>query len=288
MTAGLSLMKRVLTPLVKNVLLPLGLTAAPSATDAAIQKKILGSSVTTLIFSNGDLEGIMKIAKSLKKDGLLIKVVSETIENEVKEQKGGFMLEATLGASLLRNILPGRGMKSKMPEYESTISGLGVIREGEGTIRTGEETTTASQSFYCHIILELVLKYKNIIKMNLNIMMSRDNLHKIKDGAYIVNLDEYESVRTHWIALYIDGDKVTYANSFRGEYFPKETEKFIDHKNIITNIYKTQAYDSIIWRYIFIGLIDFILKGKSLLEYANLFSPNKYERNCKIILKYFQ
>ena len=230
----------------------------------------------------------MKIAKSLKKDGLLIKVVSETIENEVKEQKGEFMLEATLGASLLRNILPGRGMKSKMPEHESAISGLGVIREGEGTIRTGEETTTASQSFYCHIILELVLKYKNIIKMNLNIMMSRDNLHKIKDGAYIVNLDEYESVRTHWIALYIDGDKVTYANSFRGEYFPKETEKFIDHKNIITNIYKTQAYDSIICRYIFIGLIDFILKGKSLLEYANLFSPNKYERNCKIILKYFQ
>ena len=79
---GLSLTEKVLKPLAKSVLVPLGLTAAASATDVAIQKKIYGS--TTLVFSNEDLNDIMKIVESLEESGLLIKGVSETVENEVK------------------------------------------------------------------------------------------------------------------------------------------------------------------------------------------------------------
>ena len=77
-------------------------------------------------------------------------------------------------------------------------------------------------------------------------------------------------------------------NSFGVQHIPKEIRKFIGNKNIITNIYIIQAYDSIISVCFCTGFIDFMLKGKnSLLEYANLFSPNDYEKNYEIILKYF-
>ena len=67
---------------------------------------------------------------------------------------------------------------------------------------------------------------------------SRNNLSKIKDGAYIINLDEYESIGTHWIALYVNAKNVTYFDSFGVEHIPKEIKKFIGNKNIITNIYR--------------------------------------------------
>ena len=102
----------MIKPLAKSVLIPLGLTAAASAADAGIHKKILGSGNTTLIISNKDMDDLIKIVKSLEDSGLLLKGVTETVQNEVKEQKGGFlsMLLDTLGASLLWNLLPGQGV----------------------------------------------------------------------------------------------------------------------------------------------------------------------------------
>ena len=97
-----SLMK-VGLPLVKNVLAPLGLTAAMSAIDGSIQKKkIHGSGATTLIISNADMDDIMKIIQALEDSGILLKGVTKTIKNGTKEQKVGFlsMLLGTLGASL--------------------------------------------------------------------------------------------------------------------------------------------------------------------------------------------
>ena len=119
-----SLMK-VAMPLAKNVLAPLGLSAAMSATDGSIKKKMLGSGVTTLIISNDEMDDILKIVKSLENSGVLLKGVSETIQHEAKEKRGGFlsMLLDTLGASLLSDIL------------SKGLSGKGVIRAGEGTIR---------------------------------------------------------------------------------------------------------------------------------------------------------
>ena len=104
---GLLLMKNVIKPLTKSVLISLGLTAAVSAADAGIHKKVLRSGNTTLIISNDKMEEVVNIVKSLEDSGLLLKGVSETIQNEAKQQKGGFlsMLLGTLGASLLGNIL---------------------------------------------------------------------------------------------------------------------------------------------------------------------------------------
>ena len=86
----------------------------------------------------------------------------------------------------------------------------------------------------------------------------------------------------------MNGNNVTYLDDFGVEHIPKEIEKFIVNKSIITNTYRIQASDSRMCGYFCTGFIDFVLKGKSLLDYANLFSPNEYEKNDKIILKYFQ
>ena len=78
-----------------------------------------------------------------------------------------------------------------------------------------------------------------------NGVCSRNNLPKIKDGAYVINFHEYKSIGTHWIALYVNDNNATYFNSFGAEHILKEIKKFIGNKNIITNIYRIQAYDSI-------------------------------------------
>ena len=118
-------------------------------------------------------------------------------------------------------------------------------------------------------------------KPKFNGVYSRNNLPKIKDEAYVINLDEYESIGTHWVALYVNDNNITYFDSFGVVHIPKEIKKFIRNKNIITAIYGIQAYSSIMCRYICIRFINFMLKGKHLLEYANLFSPNEYEKNRK-------
>ena len=109
-----------ITPLAKSVLIPLGLTAA----DAGIHEKILGSGHTTLIISNNEIEDLIKIVKALEDSGLLVKWVTESVQNEIKEQKGGFlsMLLGTLSASLLGNLYTGKG----------------IHRAGEQTVRADE------------------------------------------------------------------------------------------------------------------------------------------------------
>ena len=103
---------KVAIPLAKNVLAPLGITAAASAIDAGIQKKIHGSGTTTLMISNKEVNDMMKVVQALKESNILLKEVTKTIKNETKEQKGGFLsiLLGALGASLLGNILTGKGI----------------------------------------------------------------------------------------------------------------------------------------------------------------------------------
>ena len=94
----------------------------------------------------------------------------------------------------------------------------------------------------------------------------RDNLSdETRDGVYVINLDEYSDIETHWIALYVQNNDVTYFDSFGVEYIPKEIKVFIGIENIKTNIFRIQAYDSIMCGYFCIGLFDFMLTGKTLL-----------------------
>ena len=134
-----SLMK-IAIPLAKNVLAPLGITAAASAIDAGIQeKKKHGSGNTTLIISNKEINDITKIIQALENSNILIKGVTKTIKNETKEQKGEFlsMLLGTLGVSLLGNLLTGKGTLragSGCPLFSASKNkkGKGILRAGSG------------------------------------------------------------------------------------------------------------------------------------------------------------
>ena len=126
---------------------------------------------------------------------------------------------------------------------------------------------------------EIQKYYQNESKFNG--VYSRNNLPKIKDGRYVINLDEYKSIGTHWIASFVNDYNETYFDSFAVEHIPKEIKKFIGNKNIITNMYRIPAYDLTMCIYFCVAFIDFMLKGKCLLDYTNLFSPMIMKRMIK-------
>ena len=264
---------KVAMPLAKNVLAPLGLSAAMSAIDGSIKKKMLGSGTTTLIISNDEMDGILKIVKSLENSDVLLKGVSETIRHEAKEQRGGFlgMLLDTLGASLLGDVL------------SKGLSGKGVIRAGYGS-KGPPLKNFLTLPPHPLTNFEIQEYYQN--EPRFNGVFSRDNLPNsirpkglgsaVKNGAYVIDLDEYYDIGTHWVALYVNNKTVTYFDSFGVEHIPKEIMKFIARKKIIANIYRIQAYDSIKCGYFCIGFINFMFNGKSLKDYTDLFSPNDF------------
>ena len=104
-------------------------------------------------------------------------------------------------------------------------------------------------------------------------MYSRNNLPKKR--AYVINLDEYENTGTHWVSLFVKTNEAIYFDSFGIEHIPNEINKFIGHKNVKSNIFRLQVYDSIMCGYYCIEFINYVLKGKTLLDYTNLFS-HKY------------
>ena len=133
---------------------------------------------------------------------------------------------------------------------------------------------------------EIMKYYEN--ESRFNDVYSRDNLpNKIKDGSYVINLDEHSDIGTHWVALHVKNNDITYFDNFGVEHIPKEIIKFIDYKNVMANIFRIKAYDSIMCGYFCIGFIDFMFKGKTLTEFTNLFSPYDFKKNDDIILNYF-
>ena len=127
------------------------------------------------------------------------------------------------------------------------------------------------------------------INQDLMVFFSRNNLpKKIKDGAYIINLDEYADVGTHWIALFCNKNTVIYFDTFGVEHVPEEIKEFIGNKNIKANIFRVQANDSVMCGYFCIGFIDFMLAGKKLTDFTSMFSPYDFEKNDGIILSYFK
>ena len=268
---------KVAMPFAKNVLAPLGLKAAMSAIDGSMQKKIHGSGVQLIIEQEDN--DIMKIIEALENSGILLKGVSKTIENETKEQRGGFlgMLLGTLGASLLGNLLTG---------------GKGIMKAADGIVYAGEGSGSKKNPlnsllpFHPLTNIEISEYCKN--KPRFNGVYSRNNLpNKIKKGAYVINLDEYENTGTHWVSLFVKPKYTVYFDSFGIEHIPKEINKFINN-DIKSNIFRIQAYDSVMCRYFCIEFINYMLKGKTLLDYTNLFSPNDFKKNDRVIKRIFK
>ena len=135
--------------------------------------------------------------------------------------------------------------------------------------------------------IEINEYYKN--EPRFNGVYSSNNLPKIvKKGAYVINLDEYANKGTHWIALFVKPKYTVYFDSYSVEHISKETKKFIGNKDIKANIFRLQAYDSIMCGYFCIEFINYMFKGKTLLEYTNLFSPNDFKKNDQIIKSIFK
>ena len=135
--------------------------------------------------------------------------------------------------------------------------------------------------------IEISEYYKN--EPRFNDVYSRNYLpNKIKKGAYVINLDEYKNTGTHWVSLFVKANKVICFDSFGIEYIPEENNKFIGNKKIKANIFRIQAYDSTMCRYFCIEFINYMLKGKKLLDYTNLFSPNDFKENDQVIKRIFK
>ena len=105
------------------------------------------------------------------------------------------------------------------------------------------------------------------------------------EHMYVIKLDEHEDVGTHWIALYVKNNEITYFDSFSVEHVPKEI--FIGHKNIKTKIFRIQAHYSIMCGYFCIEFIDFMFAGRSLIDFTSLFSPYDFKKD-DVILSYFK
>ena len=204
----------------------------------------------------------MEIVQALKDSNILLKRITKTIKNEIKQQKGVFlsMLLGTLGAPLLGNLLTEKG----------------TVRAGGGTIRAGEGINKKAL-IPPHLLTNFEIKeyYKN--EPTFKGVYSRDNLPKtIKNGAYVINLDEYADVGTHWIALYVsmelhsENHKVIYFDSFGVEHVPKEIKGF--------TLFRIEADNSIMYGDFFIGFIGFMFARKSLIDFASFFSPYDFKK----------
>ena len=198
---------KVVIPLGKQILAPLRITTAPSAIDAGKQKKINGSGTTALTISNEEMNYIMKIFQALEDSNTLLKRATKTIKKKAKEQKGGFlsMLLGTLGASLLGHLLARKGIV-KADSGSEKERGIVIDCWYWKTMRFLMSSHPLTN-------FEIQRYYQN--EPEFNGVFSRNNLHKtMKDGAYVINLDEHEDVGTHWIALFCNKNELVYFDSF--------------------------------------------------------------------------
>ena len=133
---------------------------------------------------------------------------------------------------------------------------------------------------------EIQKYYQN--ESRFNGVYSRNNLpEKIKDGSYVLNLDEYADVGTHWIALFCNRIEIVYFDSFGVEHVLEEIKELVGNKNIIANIFRVQAKQSMCG-YFCIGFIGFMLAGKKLTDFTSMFTPYGFDKNDGIILSHFK
>ena len=119
---------------------------------------------------------------------------------------------------------------------------------------------------------EIQRYYKN--ESRFNDVFSRNNLPKtIKNGVYVINLDVYTNLGTHWIALFCRKSEIVSFDSFGVEHVLEEIKEFVRNKNIIANMFRVQANNSIMCGYFCIGFVDFMLAGKKLTDFTSMFSP---------------
>ena len=168
-------------------------------------------------------------------------------------------------------------------------AGDGIVRAADGIVRAGEGSKKKLNSLLpFHPLKNIQISEYYANEPRFNGVYSRNNLpNKIKKGAYVINLDAYGNTGTHWVSLFVKPKYTVYFDSFGIEHIPKEINRFINN-DIKSNIFRIQAYDSIMCGYFCIEFINYMLKGKTLLDYTNLFSPNDFKKNDRVIKRIFK
>ena len=134
------------------------------------------------------------------------------------------------------------------------------------------------------------LKYKSIMKMNQDLMVFFQEIICLKNKGWCIYSKPWWICRCRYTLdrLICNRNEIVYFDSFGVEYVPKEIKEFIGNKNIKASIFRLQENDSVMCGYFCIGFIDFMLAGKKLTDYTNLFSPHDLKKNDNIILSYFK
>ena len=148
------------------------------------------------------------------------------------------------------------------------------------------QVSSCSSLCFCKVANIEIIKYFNY-ESRFNGVFSRNDLSRVRGGAYVINLDDKKSKGTHWVSLFIDRDTAVYVDSFGIKYIPQDVLNKIRDKSISHNIFRIQSSDSVMCGFYCIAFI-YMLSGKTLLDYTNLFSRNDYKKNDKIIYKYFK
>ena len=246
----------------------------------------------TQLYKIGQSKGFLdRLSRPLVKIGLLLmKNKLKLLAKSALIPLGLLLLAAAATGTAIHKKMIGSGTRTVIISIEEindimkmvkSLDQSGLLITGKCTIRAGEGTIRAGQDFLMppDPLTNFEIQKYNQNKLKFDGIYSRSNLPKTKDGAYVINLDERKSMETHWIALYVNGHnrRASYnAINFDGveiEHIPKNIKTFLENKNMIAIIYRILAYDAIMCGYFCVGFIDFMLKGKSLLDYTNLFSP---------------
>ena len=170
------------------------------------------------------------------------------------------------------------------PLFSSVLKGI----SGRGVRRIGRKYMNKKFLLLLHPLSNIeITEYFNH-EPRFNSVFSRNNLPRIKDRVYVINLDDQKSKGTHWVSLFIDKHLDVYFDSFEIECIPQEQlcktkDQLITHK-----IFRIQDNEPIICGFYLIAFIEHMLAGKTLLDYINLFSPNGYKKNGKIMYEYFK
>ena len=204
-----------------------------------------------------------KIIKALEDSDVLMKGITETLKNDIK--KGGALpLIPMLLGTLVASLLTGRGM------FRAGNQGRGMFRAGEGIKKK------SLIPFHPLTNFEIQDYFKT--EKRFNGVFSRNNLPKLKKGAYVINLDHSKNTGAHWIVVFVKKDEVIYFDSFGVEHIPEEIKKSIGNKSIQTNIFRIQSYNSVMCGYFCILFIEYMLNDKTLADFTNLFSPWNFEK----------
>ena len=178
------------------------------------------------------------------------------------------MLLGTLGAGFLGNILARKEIVRAGPGNKK---GKGILKAGYGNKWVFLMLPYPLTNF------EIQMHYENEPRFD-GVYSKHILPKKIKDGTYVINLGEYADVGTHSIALFCNRNEIVYFNSFDVEHVPEEIKDFVGNKNVVPNIFRVQANNSIMRGYFYIGCIDFMLAVKKLTDFTSFFFSYEFKK----------